>query len=52
MNEIKTNLADALGIAKAKAYLGREIPSELQLEINKLMCDYNEALKKEKDGKG
>jgi len=45
------NLNYLLTKAKAISLIGDELPKELILEINKLMCDYNEALKKEKDGK-
>lgn len=47
LDDITISLSDALSTAKVKAYLGTEIPNDLQLEINKLMCDYNEAIKVE-----
>lgn len=51
MNNIQIELLSKISKAKAKLLLGYEIPNELQLEINKLMCDYNEQLKKESNGK-
>jgi len=50
MTNIISILTDKLQEAKIKCILEYEIPNELQLQINKLMCDYSEALKKEKDG--
>lgn len=46
MKEITIELTDALNKAKAMAYLGYEIPGDLNLLINSLIFDYNEALKR------
>ena len=51
MNEIIAELNYGLTKAKALSLIGDELPKELILSINKMMCDYNEALKKESDGK-
>ena len=51
MNEIIKNLNDALTKIKALSYLGYNIPNELIMKSTQLMCDYNEALKKESNGK-
>jgi hypothetical protein len=40
------NLNYLLTKAKAISLIGDELPKELILETNKLMCDYNEAIKK------
>ena len=51
MSELLAELNYGLTKAKALSLIGDEIPKELILSINKMMCDYNEALKREKDGK-
>ena len=54
MNELDDKTAKLLSniiVLRAKVALGIPLPNYLTLEINKLMCDYNEALKNEKDGK-
>lgn len=47
-DEATTKLTDAINKLKAMAFLGYEIPNELNKELDKLVSDYNEALKKEK----
>lgn len=53
MNSIDLSLKIESVASKIKhhTYFNQAIPNELQLEINKLMCDYNEQLKAESNGK-
>lgn len=45
-DEATTKLTDALNKVKAMAFLGYELPKGLSLEVNKLINDYNESIKK------
>lgn len=51
MEEITAELNYGLTKIKALSLIGDEIPNDLILSINKMMCDYNESLKVESNGK-
>lgn len=50
MNEIIANLNYLLTKAKAISLIEDHIPNDLNISINKAICDYNEALKVKNSG--